>query len=204
MRRSQRSGFTLIEVMIVVVLIGILSGLAVASLSDMTKRNNYSTATGDVVGGLRRTQQEATARGAYTAFIIDPDTNSWWGIQTDSSFSLTSFDPSSPGTVIVSGTLPTYVSFAGAGYGSQLPVPFKNIPVLSSQSPNLVYCSFCDSGTHRGSILFEPGSSKVKFSGGPAGEGQQFLIRYSGPNNASSVMAVAITERTGLVETFEK
>src|SRR4051794_28479504 len=94
--RSPRGGFTLIEMAVVFAIIAIMSALAVASINGLTKQAAFSGVAGELVTGLRRTQQEATARGQYTAFILDTTGGRWWGIQTDASFSLASFNPSSP------------------------------------------------------------------------------------------------------------
>lgn len=194
----------MVEVVVVIAIIGILASIAVASLADMEKRASFSGVSGDVLTGIRRTQQEASARGTYTAFIVDTTGARWWGIQTTSSFDVTTFDPAAPGTVIVSGSFPTTVTFGPDGYGSTLPAPFNAVPTTTAQSPNSVFCSFCDTGTGFGAVLFEPGEPKVTFSGGPsAAPGQQFTIDWK-YKTATSQMVIAIMQRTGLIESFEK
>ena len=90
-----------------------------------------------------------------------------------------------------------------------LPDPFAGIPILSGQSPNFNYCSFCNTGAPNqgfGEILFEPAGS-VQFSGGPPGVGQQFTLQGTIQTSSSTTVrttAVAITGFSGVVEQFEQ
>jgi prepilin-type N-terminal cleavage/methylation domain-containing protein len=202
---ARSAGFSLIEVSVVLAIIAILASLGIASLMDTTKRASFSSVAGDLITGIRRTQQESTGRGEYTAFIVDTVGNRWWGIQTDASFDLSTFDPANPGNLIVSGTFPSgankVVFGPAAGYGSTLSKPFDGVPTTSAGSPNLPYCSFCDTGTGMGAILFEPGAEVIKYNGGPNTPGQQFTVQWS-YKKMTETLVVAVVTRTGLIETF--
>jgi len=209
--RTRRSphGFSLIEAVTVAAIISIVTGIVVGGIELLRKSGAFTGASGDIITGLRKTRAEAFGRGTYTAFIIDTAGGRWWGIEAPNGMNLSTFNPSAPGTVIVSGSLPSGTVFGPtAGYGSALPAPFAGIPTLSAQSPNLNYCSFCNTGNPNqgfGQILFEPAGS-VQFSGGPATSGQQFTLQATSQSASATqvrTMAVAITAFSGVIEKFE-
>jgi hypothetical protein len=192
------------------VVLGIIASFTAMSLGGYERfvsRANFSSVLGNVVTSLRRTRSEAAGRGVATAFVLDTRANRWWGIEAPAGWTLGGFDPSTPGTVIVSDTFPTGSGKAvfgpEAGFGAALPVPFATVPVIRTQSPALPYCSFCNPDTGMGAIVFQP-TGAASFSGGtlaPGAQGQQFTIQ--GPNDARTVL-LAVTARTGVVEVFEQ
>jgi prepilin-type N-terminal cleavage/methylation domain-containing protein len=203
-------GFTLIELAVVLSVIAVVTAVVLGGIEAIRKRASYSGSVGDIVTSLRKTRAEAFGRGIYTAFIVDTVGGRWWGIEAPNGISLSTFNPSAPGTLILSGTLPNGTVFGPtAGYGLALADPFAGIPVLSGQSPNLNYCSFCNTSPPNqgfGEILFEPAGS-VQFSGGPPAVGQQFTlqgtIQSSGISSVRTT-AVAITGFNGVIEQFEQ
>jgi prepilin-type N-terminal cleavage/methylation domain-containing protein len=210
MRRAVSFGFTLVEMAVVLAVIAVVAAIVLGGLEATRKRASYSGAVGDIVTSLRKTRAEAFGRGIYTAFIVDTVGGRWWGIEAPNGITLSTFNPSAPGTVILTGSLPNGTTFGPtAGYGVALPDPFAGIPVLSGQSPNFNYCSFCNTSQPNqgfGEILFEPAGS-VQFSGGPPGVGQQFTlqgtIQTSVGNSLQRTTAVAITAFNGVIEQFE-
>src|SRR6516164_11112501 len=202
-------GFTLLEAATVLAVVGVLTTIIVGGLEILRKSSLFSGSSGDLISSLRKTRAEAFGRGTYTAFIIDTVGGRWWGIEAPNGMNLSTFNPSSPGNVIVSGSLPDGTIFGpSTGYGVALPAPFAGIPVLPGQSPNFNYCSFCNTGNQNqgfGEILFEP-AGNVQFSGGPPSIGQQFTIQgtlQSSTGLRVRTMAVAITAFNGVIEKFE-
>ncbi len=195
---------TLLELSVVLAIVGILTGLSVASLSSLKANATFGGATGELVSAMRVTQAQAIARGTNTAFIIDSASGRYWGIQTTSAFSLPAFTPSTA-TILTSGTLPVEVTFGpAAGYGAALATPLGGIPMTAGQGPNYLYCSFCLTAglVGYGSMLFEPGGP-VRFSNAVNRIGEQFTLTSSRENRVR-VMAVSISQRTGTIETFER
>jgi prepilin-type N-terminal cleavage/methylation domain-containing protein len=205
LRRASSRGFTLIEAVTVLAVIGVIAGIVLGGIEILRKSSMFSGSSGDLITSLRKTRAEAFGRGIYTAFIIDTVGGRWWGIEAPNGLNLSTFNPSAPGTVIASGALPSETVFGpSGGYGAALPAPFAGIPTLPSQSPNFNYCSFCNTSSPNagfGEILFEP-AGNAQFSGGPAAAGQQFTMQgaYQG---STRITAVAITAFSGVVEKFD-
>jgi prepilin-type N-terminal cleavage/methylation domain-containing protein len=216
MSRRARSGFTLVEMMVAIVVIGILGALSVAALGGLKSRGNFVSSTGDLVEGVRRTRAEAFSRGSPCVFVIDTAGNRWWSIVDFAlSFSLASFNPATPAPapdiLLASGTLATNVSFGPSGspggYGAALPQPYVGVPAYSgaSPAPAFPYCSFCSTTTPAGygAITFY-GSGGAVFSGGPTAVGHQFTIQAPKPGGAGlQIMTVAVVGRTGAIANFE-
>jgi prepilin-type N-terminal cleavage/methylation domain-containing protein len=204
--RNCASGFTALEMMVTVALVAVLAAMGLAAYDRLTSQATFSGVLGNLVTSLRRTRVEASGRGVATSFVIDTANNRWWGIEAPIGWTLDSFDPTAPGTVIVSGTFPTGSGKAifgpATGYGSILPAPFATVPVISSQHPVLPYCSFCKQAG-LGAIVFQPNGT-ASFSDGPSAplpQGHQFTIQS--PLDGRTVL-IAVVARTGLVEVFER
>ena len=67
------AGFTLIEVVVVLVLLGIVAGVTVPALRDWAPQDALSVASDQVVRVLRSARAEALHRGVETRLMIDPD-----------------------------------------------------------------------------------------------------------------------------------
>lgn len=202
-RRSnvKARGFSMIELVVVLAIISIVASTAVATLSSLKGRVTFTSAASEVVSGLRLARASAMGRARPTAFMIDTVGGRWWAIEAPTGLTAATFDPAAPGTVIATGTLPRNVTFGpSSGYGKALPAPLTGVPMLSGQSPNFLYCSFCITSGF-GMIRFETGAA-VTFSGGPNAVGQQFTLTGLS-DGVRRTKAVSIVSRTGAAFDFD-
>jgi len=73
--RPKHSGFTLIELMIVVVLIAIIATVAVPGFTSMIESNRFKGATNNVIGLLNFARSEAVRKGQYV--VVGPNGSGW-------------------------------------------------------------------------------------------------------------------------------
>lgn len=65
--KPKNSGFTLVELMIVVVLIGVVAALGIPSFKDMIEYNRIKASTNELLGVLNFARTEAVRRGEFVA-----------------------------------------------------------------------------------------------------------------------------------------
>lgn len=75
--RSSSLGFTFIEVMIAVVIMGVMLAYALPNYSTWIKNSHIRNASESVLNGLQRARAEAVVRNASVSFQITADTNLW-------------------------------------------------------------------------------------------------------------------------------
>ncbi len=76
--KSQASGFTLIEMMVAVAIMGILAAVAFPSLQTMLRNSEVRNAAESVVNGLQRARAEAVSRNSNVDFVFGA--NSSWSV----------------------------------------------------------------------------------------------------------------------------
>ena len=74
--KHKSAGFTLIEMMIVVVIMAIVSSIAYPSFRDMIINSQVRNATESIVNGLQKARAEAVARNTNVSFTLGAAT-SW-------------------------------------------------------------------------------------------------------------------------------
>lgn len=106
-KRTRVKGFTLIEVMIAVVIVGILASVAFASYQNFVIRSNRADAKSALNDASQRLQRCFTLHNDYTDddCQVHDDLNSGGGIESSEGFYEISFDGS------VSGTNPTATTY---------------------------------------------------------------------------------------------
>jgi prepilin-type N-terminal cleavage/methylation domain-containing protein len=226
MTRSPR-GFTVVELLTVLAVVGVLAGMSSMALTRMKTRGSFSSATGDFISTLRTARAEAFARGDDTVVIVDVGAGRWWSVEDiDGNFALDTFDPANPAPppdrLMSSGEMAPGTSFGPLnGWGKALAPPLAGIPTGYTQlpdggtadistdggsaAPNFKYCSFCDTGTRRGAITFLP-SGGALFSGGPLTIGQQISMQDTAQGTSADagtptgIIDFAIVASTGSIE----
>src|SRR4051812_12098949 len=78
MRRLPARGFSLLELLTVLALVGILAGLSAAALGGLKKRATFVASSGDLLEALRQTRAEGFSRGAPCVFVVDTAGQRWW------------------------------------------------------------------------------------------------------------------------------
>ena len=68
-------GFTIIELVVVLLIIGIIAGLATPSLANLFRRNQIDGALSELLGTIKETQSRAMRQGRVCQLDIDPTTN---------------------------------------------------------------------------------------------------------------------------------
>lgn len=74
----KKTGFTLVEVLIVLVILGLSAGLAVPPLLDWADDDRQSGAVGEVLRVARDARMAALRRGVKTRLTIDPASGRYW------------------------------------------------------------------------------------------------------------------------------
>lgn len=69
--RNQEKGFTLLEIVVVVIIIGIISAIAAPNLLGLFSRNRVIAAMGEVEGALREAQKQAIRNGRSCSITIN-------------------------------------------------------------------------------------------------------------------------------------
>lgn len=78
--RRGSSGFTLVELMVIVAILGIFAGIAVPSFADLIRRNRVQSASEELYGLLQYARTEAVARGR--SITIERNRDDVWLIKT--------------------------------------------------------------------------------------------------------------------------
>jgi prepilin-type N-terminal cleavage/methylation domain-containing protein len=72
--RKSSSGFTLIEMLVVVIIVGVIAAIAAPNFLGMLNRNRVNDAAQQVEGALKEAQRQAMRRGRQCSITVD-DTN---------------------------------------------------------------------------------------------------------------------------------
>jgi general secretion pathway protein H len=92
-RRRSQGGFTLLEIMIVLVIIGLISGMSIRGLRALAK-SDLRASTSRMSGAIRYLFDRASTTGKYHRLVIDVDEGRYWAEVSDDRF----YIPRSPET----------------------------------------------------------------------------------------------------------
>lgn len=80
MRRSAQPGFSLVEILVTIVILGIVLALGVPSYNTWIQNVQIRTASESIMNGLQTARNEAVRRNTNIQFRLDDGTNSQWRI----------------------------------------------------------------------------------------------------------------------------
>ncbi len=84
-RRRVHSGFTLIEILIVLVIVGLISGMSIRGLRALAK-SDLRASTSRLSGAVRYLFDRASTTGKYHRLVIDVDEGRYWAEVSDDRF----------------------------------------------------------------------------------------------------------------------
>ncbi len=77
-RHASRSGFTLVETMVVVVLLGLLLAMAIPNFADSNRRRRTEGAANDLSTCLQLARQRTVASRIPFRVVLDPGARTFW------------------------------------------------------------------------------------------------------------------------------
>lgn len=150
-RAHTRTAFTLVELVVVVIVLGILASIAVASFTEPQRRSSDADSKRAVIAHLAAQDLNFTSRGAFVSWCPTPTCTS-----ADSPADLLSLEPSysyvAPGSASVR---PTQLSVAVCTSGAACPA------LSAGDLPAVVVASMSTSGRCFYAVHYHPQTSRA-------------------------------------------
>ncbi len=181
---TARRGFTLIEMVMVLALIGVIAVLAGPSLVGMTRRWNLSTTMRTLYGAILETQSRARASGLNHRLVLDSKAMTATILKMDIG--------SSVGSIATTIYLdPSHVfGFRPQGYPQPVPKPYDSIP-------RNLWCTFC--GGTSGYIEID---SQGLIVGSTSGDNRGSIALYDPTGKTQMVEGILYVGRTGDIRLY--
>lgn len=214
-RQRSRAGFTLIEAMIVVAIIGVLATLAGTALLYGTRRARLQNAAFEIQSMFSVAQMRAASSG-YPNYVIFYDTGSKVGVaqlerKTNANLDWTTVNPDNleaQGARLnhfdLSSTQVNLV--APSTWGVTLPAPFASVPLTVGGGGGLrSACTFCIAATggSLGALKFLPDGTMEVATGGDFLSGGAVGLQIS-EGGITRTRVIAVTAPVGTVRVFSK
>ena len=84
-RRGPQGGFTLVELLVVLVILGLMAGMSIRGLRTLTK-SDLRASTSRLSGAIRYLFDRASTTGKYHRLVIDVDEGRYWAEVSDDKF----------------------------------------------------------------------------------------------------------------------
>lgn len=140
--KAKQNGFTLIELMIVVVIVGILASFGIPSYRIWIENTKIHTAAQSIQAGLQKARVEALRNNAPVQFVVNADTSWFVGCVTVTAACPAILDSrinkegSSPTIIVTAPAItPSTVVFTNLGLVAAAPVAFNQVEIDSSTLP---------------------------------------------------------------------
>lgn len=173
MRIHNSKGFTIVELLIVIVVIGILAAITVVAYNGIQNKARTATVTTDLSGATRLLSLHEADKGAYPGTLAETNDNqgikasagtSYQYTATGTTFCLTATNGTISYKVSNTAMVPTAGGCAGHGVGGVAPI--INLALNPSFETNYTYWSFRWYGTLGGA-----GTNSQATNGGFTGSG---------------------------------
>jgi general secretion pathway protein H len=86
-RRAPEAGFTLVEIMVVLVIVGLIAGMSIRGLRALTK-SDLRASVSHLSGAMRYLFNRAATTGKYHRLVIDVEKGRYWAEVSDDQFYL--------------------------------------------------------------------------------------------------------------------
>ncbi len=148
-RPSRRAGFTAVELMIVVVIVGVLTVVAIPRFSVWRERGSVGAARQQIVSAIATARSSAVQRGTRATFKVSGNTIRAWAMSPagDTVFviPLVRLDSTLNTTITLRNAADTAIVFDGRGF--------------SRRSSGGVYRYILENGKHRDSVCVGSGGT---------------------------------------------
>ena len=134
-------GFTLIELAVVSVIIGIIAAIAAPNLLGLLNRYRVNRATETLVGAIKEAQKQAMRQGKLCRVNINPANNTITGTPANCLLNNRKIEDSITIRTNIRGTIPN-ISFSFRGSTTKM-----GTIVISSEGTNFQQCFVISSGT---------------------------------------------------------